>query len=312
MLHPCILPAFHPNQPCHNRPPLTYSLGGTGRKHTHAASLGRLRTAQEGPLATARVASHAVDGIRVREIRKRFGDVQALDGVSLDVEPGDVVAVLGPNGAGKSTLIRIIGTTVLPDSGSATVAGHDVVRDPADARRSLGMMVGDERSHYWRISGRRNLAFFAALVGLSRREAAARAERLLDAVGLTDAADRRVLGYSSGMRSRLSLARALLAEPPLLLLDEPTRNLDPLAAARFRETAMRLAAERRTGILFATHDLHEAVAISTRILVLAAGRIALDESARELDAARLESAFLDAVDFRRDREIPSDEIAVSA
>lgn len=253
-----------------------------------------------------------MDGIRVREIRKRFGDVQALDGVSLDVEPGDVVAVLGPNGAGKSTLIRIIGTTVLPDSGSATVAGHDVVRDPADARRSLGMMVGDERSHYWRISGRRNLAFFAALVGLSRREAAARAERLLDAVGLTDAADRRVLGYSSGMRSRLSLARALLAEPPLLLLDEPTRNLDPLAAARFRETAMRLAAERRTGILFATHDLHEAVAISTRILVLAAGRIALDESARELDAARLESAFLDAVDFRRDREIPSDEIAVSA
>jgi ABC-2 type transport system ATP-binding protein len=253
-----------------------------------------------------------VDGIRVREIRKRFRDVQALDGISLDVAPGDVVAVLGPNGAGKSTLIRILSTTVIPDSGSATVAGHDVVRDAMAARRSLGVMMGDERSHYWRISGRRNLAFFAALVGLSRREGAARAELLLDAVGLADAADRPVLGYSSGMRARLALARALLADPPLLLLDEPTRNLDPLAAIRFRESAARLAAERGTGILFATHDLHEAVAISSRILVLGAGRVVLEESARGLDAPRLESAFLAAVESDGDREIPSDELVVRA
>jgi ABC-2 type transport system ATP-binding protein len=265
-----------------------------------------------GTLGNARVASHAVDGIRIREIRKRFRDVQALDGVSLDVEPGEVVALLGPNGAGKSTLIRILGTTVLPDSGSATVAGRDVVRDPMAARRSLGVMIGDERSHYWRISGRRNLAFFAALVGLPRREAEARAAVLLDAVGLSDAADRRVLGYSSGMRARLSLARALLGDPPLLLLDEPTRNLDPLAAAGFRESASRLAGERRTGILFATHDLHEAVAMSTRILVLAAGRIVLEEQARDLDAVRLESAFLAAVQSHRDGEIPSDEVVLRA
>jgi ABC-2 type transport system ATP-binding protein len=253
-----------------------------------------------------------VDGIRVREIRKRFRNVQALDGVSLDVGPGEVVALLGPNGAGKSTLIRILGTTVLPDSGSATVGGHDVVRDPVAARRSLGLMIGDERSHYWRISGRRNLAFFAALVGIPRHQATARATQLLDAVGLTDVADRPVLGYSSGMRSRLSLARALLADPALLLLDEPTRNLDPLAAARFRETAMQLAGERRTGILFATHDLHEAVAISTRILVLAAGRIVLEEPARGLDPGRLESAFLDAVESNRDGEIPAGEVVVRA
>jgi ABC-2 type transport system ATP-binding protein len=249
-----------------------------------------------------------VDGIRVREIRKRFRDVQALDGVSLEVKPGEVVALLGPNGAGKSTLIRILGTTVLPDSGNATVAGHDVVKDPVAARRSLGVMIGDERSHYWRISGRRNLVFFAALVGIPRREAAARAVRLLDAVGLTDAADRPVLGYSSGMRARLSLARALLADPPLLLLDEPTRHLDPLAAARFRKSASRVATQRRTGVLFATHDLHEAVAMSTRILVLSAGRIALEEPARGLDATRLESAFLDAVQAPGDGEIPSGEV----
>ena len=253
-----------------------------------------------------------MEGIRVRQIRKRFRTVQALDGVNLEVHPGEVVALLGPNGAGKSTLIRILGTTVIPDSGSATVGGHDVVRDPVDARRSLGIMIGDERSHYWRISARRNLAFFAAMVGIPRREAAARAERLLDAVGLTDAADRPVLGYSSGMRARLSLARAMLADPPLLLLDEPTRNLDPLAAARFRESASQLAGERGDGILFATHDLHEAVAISTRVLVLSAGRIVLEESARGLDAARLESAFLAAVESGGDGEIPSDEAVIRA
>ena len=253
-----------------------------------------------------------MEGIRVREIRKHFRDVQALDGVSLDVEPGEVVALLGPNGAGKSTLIRILGTTVIPDSGSVMVGGHDVVRDPVAARRSLGLMIGDERSHYWRISAKRNLAFFAAMVGIPRREAAARAERLLDAVGLTDAADRPVLGYSSGMRARLSLARAMLADPPLLLLDEPTRNLDPLAAARFRESAARLAGERGDGILFASHDLHEAVAISTRILVLSAGRIVLEEPAQGLDAARLESAFLAAVESGSDGEVGSDEVVIRA
>jgi ABC-2 type transport system ATP-binding protein len=248
-----------------------------------------------------------MEGIRVREIRKRFRDIQALDGVSLDVEAGEVVALLGPNGAGKSTLIRILGTTVLPDAGSATVAGHDVVRDSVAARRSLGLMIGDERSHYWRISGRRNLTFFAALSGLSRGDTATRAAEVLETVDLTDAADRPVLGYSSGMRARLSLARALLADPPLLLLDEPTRNLDPLAVTRFRTSASRLASKRGTGILFATHDLHEAVAMSDRILVLSAGRIVLEEPARDLDAVRLESAFLAAVRSHGDGDVQSDE-----
>jgi ABC-2 type transport system ATP-binding protein len=253
-----------------------------------------------------------VDGLRMREVRKRFRNVQALDGVSLAVDPGEVVALLGPNGAGKSTLIKILGTTVLPDSGSVAVAGHDVVRDPMAARRSLGLMIGDERSHYWRISGRRNLAFFAALFGIPRRQADARAAMLLEAVGLADAADRPVLGYSSGMRARLALARALLADPPLLLLDEPTRNLDPLAAARFRESASDLAGQRGTGILFATHDLHEAVATSTRIVVLSRGRIVLEEEARHLDAVRLEAAFLTAVESHRDREVASGEAVLRA
>jgi ABC-2 type transport system ATP-binding protein len=253
-----------------------------------------------------------VDGIRAREVSKRFRSVQALRGVSFDVGPGEVVALLGPNGAGKSTLLRILGTTVLADSGTVTVAGHDVVEDAAGARRSLGVMIGDERSHYWRLSARRNLLFFAALVGLSRSEAKLRTEQLLDEVRLAEAADRRVGEYSSGMKARLSLARALLADPPLMLLDEPTRNLDPLSASRFRDSAARLARERRAGILFATHNLHEAVAISNRILVLSAGKIVLEEQTQGMDADRLETVFLEAVRSQADDDLPSDEPAVRA
>jgi ABC-2 type transport system ATP-binding protein len=209
-------------------------------------------------------------------------------------------------------LLRILCTTVIPDAGTATVAGHDVVAEPMAARRSLGLMLGDERSHYWRLSGRRNLLFFAVLAGLRRRDAAGRVAELLDAVGLAEAADRRVLGYSSGMRARLSLARSLLSDPSVLLLDEPTRNLDPLAGSGFRETAARLAAEHGTGILFATHDLHEAAAIANRVLVLSGGRIVLEESARGMDAVRLESAFLDAVRSQRAEDMVGDSMEIKA
>jgi ABC-type multidrug transport system ATPase subunit len=236
-----------------------------------------------------------MEGIRVRGLVKRFGPVLALGGLDLDVERGEIVAVLGPNGAGKSTLLRILGTTVLPDAGSASVCGVDVTADPIAARRQVGIMVGDERSHYWRLSGLENLGFFAALSGMRPRDAAARAAELLGALGLEEAAARKVSGYSSGMRARLMLARALLADPPLLLLDEPTRNLDPLAGSQFREAARILATDREAGILFATHDLHEAVAVASRIVVLAAGRVVLEEHAAGMDAPRLEAAFLEAV-----------------
>jgi ABC-2 type transport system ATP-binding protein len=217
---------------------------------------------------------HSQQGIRVRGLVKRFGRVIALDGLDLDVPTGEIVALLGPNGAGKSTLLRILGTTVLPDEGTATVAGADVVADPVTARRSLGLMVGDEHALYWRLSGRENLRFFGSLA---------------------DAADRRVLGYSSGMRTRLLLGRALLTDPPLLLLDEPTRNLDPVAAVEFREIALRLAEQRGAGILFATHDLHEATSIATHVAVLSAGRAVLAERVEGMAPARLEARLLEAI-----------------
>jgi len=227
--------------------------------------------------------------IFVRGIVKRFGAVTAAAGVDLEVGEGEIVALLGPNGAGKSTLLRILSTTVLPDEGTALLAGHRVDVDPAAVRRSIGVSLSEERSWYYRLSGRQNMEFFGALHGLSKPDARRRADELLEDVGLADAADRRFDGYSAGMRARLSLARTLLVDPPVLLLDEPTRALDPLAALDFRRRAMELASDGKA-ILFATHDLHEAAAVANRVVLLARGRVAAVKAAGE-DAAALERAL---------------------
>jgi ABC-2 type transport system ATP-binding protein len=230
-----------------------------------------------------------VQAIAVSGLVKRFGSTVALQDVELEVAPGEIVVLLGPNGAGKSTLLRILGTTVLPDAGRVVVAGHDVVAEPHAVRRSVGLLVGDERSWYWRLSGRQNLEFFAVLHGLSRSAAASRAERLLAEVGLTDTANRRLDRYSSGMRARLSLARALIAGPPVLLLDEPTYRLDPTGSVTLREMLTGLASTRQTAILFVTHDLHEAAEISMRTVGLVNGRVVFSRpggtSAAELERA---------------------------
>ncbi len=153
-------------------------------------------------------------------------------------------------------------------------------------------MLGDERSWYWRLTGRENLEFYAALHGLRRPAARRRAEELLAAVDLVEQADRRFDRYSSGMRARLALARALLHEPPVLCLDEPTATLDPVAASSFRALVRRQADAGRA-VLFTTHDLHEAAAVASVVVVLAAGRVAARVHDRP-DAARLESILIEA------------------
>lgn len=211
--------------------------------------------------------------ISARGLTKRFrGNVIGLDGVDLDVERGEAVALLGPNGAGKTTFLRILATLILPDSGEAQLGGHDIRTDPLAVRRSIGVVLSEDRAWYLRLSGRANLEFFAAVYGLDRRTAADRATALLHDHGLGDAADRRVSGYSAGMRARLALARALLASPPILLLDEPTRSLDPMAAIDFRQR-LRLLRHDQVTILFATHDLHEAASLADRVVVLDHGRL---------------------------------------
>jgi ABC-2 type transport system ATP-binding protein len=160
---------------------------------------------------------------------------------------------------------------VRADSGSAVVAGFDVERDPASVRRNVGLLIADERSWYWRLTGRENLEFFSALHGLRRGAAAQRTAELLELVGMSADADRSFGTYSSGMRLRLSLARALLARPRVLLLDEPTRSLDPAAVTSFEEI-LRQATSQATAAIVATHDLGQASRIADRTIALAGGR----------------------------------------
>jgi ABC-2 type transport system ATP-binding protein len=234
-----------------------------------------------------------MQAVSVREVTKGFGAVIALAGVSFNVAAGEVVALLGANGAGKTTLLRILGTTIICDSGEAIVAGHSVTTAPAKVRRSIGFLLADERSWYWRLTGRHNLQFFATLHGLRRKQAARHVERLLEEVGLSNAADRSFGGYSSGMRLRLSLARALLPEPPVLLLDEPTRSLDPIATKHFRDLLLQITEHREAAVLIATHDLHEAAAVASRVLILDEGRLT-ETSERWTGASELEDMLLAA------------------
>jgi ABC-2 type transport system ATP-binding protein len=215
----------------------------------------------------------SADGIFVRGLEKSFGEVRALDHLDLEVARGQVVALLGRNGAGKTTLMRVLGTTLRPDAGQVRVAGHDPQHDGVTVRRAVGLLLGDERSLYWRLSGRHNLEFFAELHGVRGARRDERVAALLDEVGLNGAGERAVSGYSSGMRMRLALARALVAEPEVLLLDEPTRSLDPVATAEFRAMLRDIVARRGASVLVATHDLREPAAVGGRVCVLAGGRI---------------------------------------
>jgi ABC-2 type transport system ATP-binding protein len=173
------------------------------------------------------------------------------------------------------------------------IGGWDALAHPAAARAATGVMLNEERSFYWRLSGRANLEFFAALHGLRRRDARPRVEEAIADVDLVAVADRRVDRYSSGMRARLGIARALLGRPAVLLLDEPGRGLDPIAALELRGMVLDLAGRRRVSVLFVTHDLHEAAAVATRVVVIAAGRVAAVIPGGA-DAAALERALVHA------------------
>jgi ABC-2 type transport system ATP-binding protein len=205
--------------------------------------------------------------------RERF---RAVDGISLHVAEGEVFGILGPNGAGKTTTMRMLATLLEPTTGTARVLGYDLVRDARDIRRRLGAVLSGERSLYWKLTARENLEYFAALYHVPRRETAERIAGILEAVRLTDRADDYVEKFSTGMRQRLVLARALLPDPSLLLLDEPTVGLDPQAARDLRERVLQLRDEGRT-VLLTTHYMEEADQLCDRIAIVDHGRIvALD------------------------------------
>lgn len=230
-------------------------------------------------------------GWRALLTRRRQQPVRALSGVSCEIRAGEFFGLLGENGAGKTTLFKILATLVLPDAGSATVLGNDVAKSPERVRRVLAPVIADERSLNWRLSARENMRLFAALHGLRGAAAAHRIDELLSLVNLVEAADRLVTGYSSGMKQRLLVARTLLARPSVLLLDEPTRSLDPISARAFRRFLREdVALAQGCTVLLATHNAEEAFDLCDRVGVLDRGRLvavgATEDLARQVGENR--------------------------
>ena len=205
--------------------------------------------------------------------RKPLG-TQALDNINLTVNHGEVMGLLGPNGAGKTTLIKILATLITPDSGTGSIAGLDIYKTPQLIREKIGMVSTNDRTFYWRLTGWDNLSFFASLYNLWGTDKKNRIARALDLTDMTDKADFRFMSYSTGQKQRLAIARAMLSEPEVLLLDEATASLDPIAARSLltltRET---LATREKKTILWCTHNLTEADEICDRLTILHQGRI---------------------------------------
>jgi len=220
---------------------------------------------------------------RTYKAHNKNPEVLALDDVTLDIEAGEIRGLLGPNGAGKTTLVKILSTVLLPSAGSASVLGHDIVRETAAVRRLIGIVFGGERGLYWNMTGRQNLEYWAALYNVPARETASRIAELLERVGLSDRADYLVETYSRGMKQRLHLARGLIGSARVLFLDEPTTGMDPLAARQFRELVSELRSEGRT-ILLTTHDMAEAESVCDRVALIDHGRLLAVETPRTLSA----------------------------
>jgi len=221
----------------------------------------------------------------------------ALAGISFEVRRGESLALLGANGAGKSTLLRILATLIIPTSGSARVAGHDTVSEPRAVRRQLGYHAGSDLGFYARLTGRENLRFFGRLNHISDPALRRRIDFLGQQFRLGDALDRQVRALSSGTIQRLSLARALLHQPSVLLLDEPTRSLDAIAASEFRRFLKSDVLQREsTSLLFASHTLPEVEFLADRVAVIDAGRLLACDTPqalkRQCGAETLEDAFL--------------------
>jgi ABC-2 type transport system ATP-binding protein len=209
----------------------------------------------------------------------------ALSNANLEVQTGDRIAVMGPNGAGKTTLLKLIAGALLPTEGKVLVNGHSTLEQSAAARRSVGFVFNEERSFFWRLTGVQNLEFFGALDNLYGKQLRERINHVLELVGLTEAGDKAVYTYSSGMKQRLAIARVLIAEPDVLILDEPTRALDPVACDQLVELILStIHRNSRKTLLIATHRPEEASLLCNKVLVVGGGNILGRESIRGLDA----------------------------
>jgi ABC-2 type transport system ATP-binding protein len=241
----------------------------------------------------------------------------AVERVSFNIHEGEIFGLLGPNGAGKTTTIRMLATLLQPTSGMARINGYEVTAQPNLVRQNLGAVLTGERSIYWKLTGRENLEYFAALYHLPPAVAKRRVAELLERLGLASRADENVEGYSSGMKQRIAIAKALLANPPVVLLDEPTIGLDPQSARNLRELIAEIKQEGRT-ILLTTHYMEEADQLCDRVGIIDLGRIiALDtpanlkRSIKQLDVMQLEVEQFDPSLAAAIEELPGVENAIA-
>lgn len=211
-----------------------------------------------------------------RKLFRGGEQITAVEDVSLNVEPGIIYGLLGPNGAGKTTTIKMLSTLLVPTSGQALVAGYDVATQEREVRRRLGVVLGGDRGLYGKLTARDNLTYFGHLYGMPRDTIARRVDEMLDMVDLRERGGHRVEGFSRGMKQRIHLAKALLHNPPVIFLDEPSIGLDPAAAVTIRKVIARLVPEHT--VLLTTHYLHEADELCARIAIIDKGRILVEDT----------------------------------
>ncbi|HEY4093680.1 MAG TPA: ATP-binding cassette domain-containing protein [Luteibacter sp.] len=232
--------------------------------------------------------------IEVKDLRKAFGAVKAVDGVSFTARDGEITGLLGPNGAGKTTTLRMLYTLMKPDTGQVLVDGVDPADDPVAVRRRLGVLP-DARGLYKRLTASENITYFGRLQGMSETEIARRREALIDALEMRDIATRRTEGFSQGQRVKTAIARALVHDPRNVLLDEPTNGLDVMATRAMRRFMHQLKAEGRC-VLFSSHIMQEVAALCDRIVVIAHGTVVADDTPSALlektGETSLEEAFV--------------------
>ena len=208
--------------------------------------------------------------------------IVATNNINLSIKDGEFFGLLGPNGAGKTTLVKLLCCLVIPNSGTAQVFGHDILKEEAEVKKLVGLVTADERSFYWRLSGRENLQFHAALYHLKKNQADKRINELLDMLEMSDKADIRFQNYSTGMRQKMAIARGLLTGPRILFVDEPTRSLDPVSARNVRQFFKERVSGMGSTVVLATHNLNEAEQLCDRLAIIAHGQVKALGSVPEL------------------------------
>lgn len=223
--------------------------------------------------------------VEARELKRSFnkGKFVAVNGLSLDIKYGQIHALLGPNGAGKTTTVKMLTTLLQPDSGSVKIAGVDAVKNPTSARRKLGLVLGGDLGFYPRASAQQNLCFFADIQGVPSAKRHQRVAQVLQDVQLTQYADTKVSGFSRGMKQRLHIARALLHEPRILFLDEPTTGLDPDISLEIRDLVSRLA-RQGVAVLLTSHSMAEVEELADQISLIGAGKLVISGQVQDIAA----------------------------